>query len=289
MNWLTPELISRLEALSLHVGWVRAGRRSGGRYAVNRRGASVEFSDHMPYMMGDDIRSIDWNLYARLERLYVRKYREEVALSVEIMLDATPSMMLPTAEKWQRAKALAFCLGYIALKEEHHVRVHAVGEGKVQSTRWFSKLHDYRQLSQQIETIQPMQDVDAEAWMRTSVLQQKMHGGQAIWLTDGMIRPAEFFKALHRLVMQHVEPKVIQVITQAELEPKESGVWVDSESGKAQTLGQDTQALTRLVREHNELLSRYCKRNAIAFTQHRVEDDLEDFLIQTLTSQGFLS
>lgn len=290
--WMKPELISRLDALTLHVGWVKAGRRGGGRFPVNRRGSSIEFADYLPYVSGDDIRAIDWNLYARLERLYVRKYREEIALSVEILIDATPSMLEPAPVKLERAKALAFCMGYIALKEDHHVRVHAVGAGRAQSSPWFTKLHDYKQLLASIESVQPQGDVDVEAWMRTAVLRLRMHGGQALWITDGMIRPAAFFKTAHRLLMQHVEPKVLQVLTREEMDPDSAyadAIWVDSETGEERQLGHGGQVLARAMREHNELLARFCKRNAIAFAQYRTTDSLEGFLVDTLTAQGFLS
>ena len=97
-TWLTPAFIHRLETLQLSVRWVRAGHTVGGRFPINRRGSSVEFADYAPYCAGDDIRAIDWNLYARLDRLFVKTYKEEIALSVEIIIDATASMGLPTAE-----------------------------------------------------------------------------------------------------------------------------------------------------------------------------------------------
>ena len=119
--WLTPKFISRLEALELSVRWVRAGNRLGGRFAINRRGSSIEFADYAAYSAGDDIRAIDWNLYARLDRLYIKTYKEEIQLAVEMIIDATASMGLPTPEKFERAKRLAICFGYIALAGGHQL------------------------------------------------------------------------------------------------------------------------------------------------------------------------
>src|SRR3989338_327661 len=116
-TWLTPQFISRLEALQLSVRWVRAGNRLGGRFAINRRGSSVEFADYAAYSPGDDIRAIDWNLYARLDRLYIKTYKEEITLSVEVLVDATASMGLPSPDKFTRAKQLAVSLAYIALAD----------------------------------------------------------------------------------------------------------------------------------------------------------------------------
>ncbi|MBI4342450.1 MAG: DUF58 domain-containing protein, partial [Candidatus Omnitrophica bacterium] len=74
-TWLTPSFINRLETLELSVKWVRAGHKLGGRFPINRRGSSVEFADYTSYSPGDDIRAIDWNLYARLDRLFVKTYK----------------------------------------------------------------------------------------------------------------------------------------------------------------------------------------------------------------------
>ena len=82
----------------------------GGRFTINRRGSSVEFADYAHYTPGDDIRTIDWNLYARLERLFVKVFKEEIELSGEIVIDATASMGLPTEEKFSRATRLGLCL-----------------------------------------------------------------------------------------------------------------------------------------------------------------------------------
>ena len=130
-GWLTPRLLARLDALSLTVRAVRAGAHLGGRYVVNRRGSSVEFAEHAPYYAGDDIRAIDWNLYARLNKLFIKTYREEIELSVEMIIDATRSMALPSSAKFARACQVAICLGYVALGGRHRVRASWLQPGPV--------------------------------------------------------------------------------------------------------------------------------------------------------------
>ena len=122
-EWLTPQFIGRLEARELAVKWVRAGHKLGGHFTVNRRGSSIEFADYSAYSPGDDIRAIDWNLYARLDKLFVKTYKEEVALTVELIVDATASMALPTPDKFERAGRLAISIGYIGLADHHHMRL----------------------------------------------------------------------------------------------------------------------------------------------------------------------
>jgi len=291
VTWLTPEFIRRLEALQLSVRWVRAGNRLGGRFVINRRGSSVEFADYLPYTPGDDIRAIDWNLYARLDRLFVKTYREEIALSVELIVDATASMGLPTPQKFERAKQLAVSLGYIALAGRHHVRLSWVRSGRLTASPWFAHRSDVFQLANQTDRVPVGGQAALSEWMRRAALALPLRGGQAILITDGLIAPAEFFRALHVLMMRNLEIKVIQVLSRDELHPAQmlrGGRLIDVETGRTHQLAYSPQELDRAVAQHNEALVRFCKRHGIPFAQHRLEDPLESFMTKTLPSRGFL-
>ena len=290
-TWLTPQFIGRLEALQLSIKWVRAGNKTGGRYAVNRRGSSVEFADYLPYSPGDDIRAIDWNLYARLDKLFVKTYREEIELSVEIMVDATRSMALPRAEKFERAVQLAICLGYVGLAGRHHVRVDWIREGPVGASPWFHRRNDLLRLIEWSDHARIDGQTGYAEWMSRAVTALRIHGGQAILITDGMVRPADFFRSLHILTMRNLEIKVIQVLTPEELHPRtlpQAGTLIDAETGATHQLAYTPAELERAMMEHNEALSRFCKRRGIAFVQHRLDEPLERFVMKTLPSRGFL-
>lgn len=290
-SWLTPALISRLEALQLSVKWVRAGNRMGGRFPINRRGSSVEFADYAPYYAGDDIRAIDWNLYARLERLFVKTYKEEVALSVELIVDATASMGLPTMDKFDRATQLAVSLGYIGLTEHHHMRLSWVRPGPLTSTPWFHQRSDLFRMADLAASAQLGGQVTLADWVCRAAVALRIHGGQAILMTDGMVQPADFFRAVHLLMVKNLEVKVIQVLTPQELHPAKllrGGQLVDSETGATHQLAYSPAELDRAVAEHNELLARFCKRHGIPFAQHRLDESLETFITQRLPVHGFL-
>lgn len=290
-SWLTPTFISRLEALQLSVKWVRAGNKLGGRFPINRRGSSVEFADYAAYCAGDDIRAIDWNLYARLDRLFVKTYKEEIELSVELLVDATGSMGLPTPEKFERATRLAVSLGYVGLTGRHHVRLSWIAPGRLATSPWFHQRHDLFRLIAQAKAGRVGGPVDVPEWMRRAAATLRWHGGQAIVITDGMIRPADFFKALHVLMVRNLEIKVIQVLTPQELHPARlvrGGQLIDVETGMTHQLAYGPAELDRAVAEHNEALVRFCKRHGIPFARHRLDEPLESFIIKTLPLHGFL-
>ena len=290
-TWLTPAFINRLEALQLCVKWVRAGHKLGGRFPVNRRGSSVEFADYFPYCAGDDIRAIDWNLYARLDRLFVKTYREEVALSVELIVDATASMALPGPEKFERANRLAVSLGYVGLTEGHHVRLSWVRPDRIAASPWFHQRSDLFRMVQQAAEARVGGSISLADWMRRSAIALRFHGGQAILITDGMVRPADFFRALHVLMVRNLEVKVIQTLTPQELHPASlvrGGILIDVETGATHQLAYHPTELEAAVVEHNELLARFCKRHGIPFAQYRLDQPLEPFMTKTLPARGFL-
>jgi uncharacterized protein (DUF58 family) len=289
--WLTPTFVNRLEALQLSVKWVRAGNRLGGRFPINRRGSSVEFADYTAYCLGDDIRAIDWNLYARLDRLFVKTYKEEIALSVELMVDATASMGLPTMEKFERANQLAVSLGHVGLTGHHHVRLSWIKPDRLAMSPWFHQRGDLFRMADLAASATVMGGISLADWMWRAAIALRLHGGQAILITDGMVEPADFFRALHVLMVRNLEIKVIQVLTPQELHPAKlvrGGMLVDVETGATHQLAYSPTELDRAVAEHNELLVRFCKRHGISFAQHRLDESLESFITKRLPLHGFL-
>ena len=87
---LDPDFLHKLERLSLVAKKVFAGQLKGERRSA-RRGASVEFADYRNYVIGDDLRFIDWNIYARLDKLFLKLFLEEEDLSLYVLVDVSKS------------------------------------------------------------------------------------------------------------------------------------------------------------------------------------------------------
>src|SRR6266545_1806125 len=114
MSLLTPELLLRLEQFQL-LAARRAKSSARGERRSKARGQSVEFADYRNYSHGDDFRYLDWNLYGRLEKLFVKLYEEERELPVRIFLDASESMTFGEPRKFDFARQVAAAIGYVAL------------------------------------------------------------------------------------------------------------------------------------------------------------------------------
>ena len=292
MIGLSPEFIARLDRLRLAVRWVRAGHGLGGRFPLHRRGSSIEFDDYASYTPGDDIRAIDWPLYARLDRLFVKTYKEEITLSVELVLDATASMALPTPRKFERAAHLALSLGAIALAGGHRVRMTWIAPGEIVGSAWIRHRRDFfREAGILLEPLRARGTVSWRDWMRRAAITRRWRGGQVIFLTDGMVRLPELFGGLQELLARHLEIKLLQILSPEELMPSRlirSGMLVDAETGRTHQLADQPEVLTRAMAEHNEAIARFCTRHGIRFAQHGLDESLDACLTKTLTAHGFL-
>jgi uncharacterized protein (DUF58 family) len=118
--------LRQLERLKVLMRAPVRGGLKGGRRSI-KRGQSVEFADFRDYSIGDDLRQLDWNVLARLEKLFIKLYVEEEDVTITFLLDASASMASGSPEKLLFAKRAAAALGYIGLASEDRVAVSALG------------------------------------------------------------------------------------------------------------------------------------------------------------------
>ncbi len=118
-RYLNPEIVARLRGLELRARSVTAGSVSGMHRSAYH-GFSVEFAEHRQYVPGDDIRYMDWRIFGRADRLYIKQYEEETNLHCNVLVDASRSMAYPTggASKYDYAAALAASLAYVLIGQQ---------------------------------------------------------------------------------------------------------------------------------------------------------------------------
>ena len=129
---LDPSFLARLEQLELVSRKIFLGRMKGERRS-KRKGQSVEFADYRNYVIGDDLRFLDWNLYGRLDKLFLRLFMEEEDLHFYVLLDNSLSMNFGTPTKLYYAKQIAAALGFIGLVNLDRVVIEAFNERLTQS------------------------------------------------------------------------------------------------------------------------------------------------------------
>src|SRR5262252_5120405 len=124
---LDPQFLARLEQLELVSRKIFMGRMKGERRS-RRKGQSVEFADYRNYVVGDDLRFLDWNLYARLARLFLRLFMEEEDLHFYVLIDNSLSMDFGTPSKLHYATQVAAALGFIGLVNMDRVALEVFNE-----------------------------------------------------------------------------------------------------------------------------------------------------------------
>jgi uncharacterized protein (DUF58 family) len=217
---LSPELLAQLERLELVSRKVFRGRMKGERRS-SRKGQSVEFADFRSYVHGDDLRFIDWNTYARLDRLFLKLYLEEEDLHFYAMIDASTSMTFGEPSKLQYAKQLAAALGFVGLVRSDRVKIETLGQpagspGPV----WRGRRSLWRMLNH-LEEIESGEQVTLAQGVKNFCLRNSGKG--ILVLISDLLDKHGFQDALRYLVAQQMDTYVIHVLSPEELEPDVKG------------------------------------------------------------------
>src|SRR5436853_7920952 len=146
---LTSEFMARHDQLDVRSRKLLAGKMKGERRS-KRRGQSVEFADYRNYVIGDDLRFIDWNIYARLDKLFLKLFLEEEDLSLYVLLDVSKSCDYGEPNKAIYLKRVAAALGYIGLVNYNRVTIAAMADGIVADT---GALRGRRRVAQMIDFV----------------------------------------------------------------------------------------------------------------------------------------
>ena len=223
--------LRQLERLGVLMKQPARGGLKGGRRSV-KRGQSVEFADYRDYALGDDLRQLDWHVYARLERLFVKLFVEEEDVTITFLLDASPSMAFGQPQKLLFAKRAIAALGYIALAGEDRVVLTAL-TGR--TARRQSGLRGSGRVFRLLANLSAVQPVEGP----TDLLASARHAGAqlsgrgvVVLLSDLLDPSAE--RVVRELAATGSELIVLHVLTPDELDPQLEGdlKLVDSESGE---------------------------------------------------------
>lgn len=200
-----------------------------GMHRSPYHGFSVQFSEHRPYTPGDDLRFLDWKVYARRERLYVKRFEEETNLRAYLLLDASGSMAF--GSKWEVARTLAAALAYLLYLQRDAVGLWTFPERGALPPRT-GRLHLQR-LFGLLEGLVPSGPPDMDAFRNT--LQTMRGRSLVVWITDGLMSLEGFLESLRLTRTARRDVLVFQVLDRDEFRfPFRGGLrFVDLETGDA--------------------------------------------------------
>ena len=223
---LSPELLAQLERLELVTRKVFRGRMKGERRS-KRKGQSVEFADFRNYVPGDDLRQLDWNLYARLDKLIIKLFLEEEDLHFYTLIDSSLSMTFGEPSKLEYAKQLAAALGFVGLIRTDRVRIETISQTAGERGPVLRGRSSVWRMLEHVESIQPDQ---GQAGKGPTPLAEGVKnfclrnpGRGIVVLISDLMDKAGYQQALRYFVSHQVDCFVIQVLSQEELEPDLQG------------------------------------------------------------------
>jgi uncharacterized protein (DUF58 family) len=288
-NLLSPELLARLERLELVSRKVFRGRMKGERRS-RRKGQSVEFADFRSYVPGDDLRFVDWNLYARLDKLFLKLFLEEEDLHVFFLIDSSPSMDFGEPTKFFFAQQLAAALGFVGMCRGDRVKIEFLGTENKSSPVLRGRSQLWRLLDF-VQSVEPRQGFSLTEAVKRFCLRNTGRG-IVVLLTDLMDKRG-YEPALRLLVGQQMDIFVLHLLSPAEMEPDLKGdlKLVDCEDGDEAEIS----VSAALLKRYKETLTafvdqarRFCSQRGIAYMLARSDQSADVLVSQYLRQRGLV-
>jgi uncharacterized protein (DUF58 family) len=228
---LDPEFLRKLDRLTIAARKVQLGLAKGERKS-RRKGISVEFADYRDYVQGDDLRHVDWNIYGRLESLYLKLFQEHEDLTVHLLVDASRSMSFGTPSKIEFACKLAAAIGYVGLAGYDRVSAEAFSnQGSVRLIPIRGKGNAAKLLGF-FSQVTADGLTELEACTKNYVIRNRARG-VAVFFSDFLDRDG-FEGCLKRLQQSGSDCHVLHVLSRDEIDPPIVGdlKLLDSESNE---------------------------------------------------------
>lgn len=291
--------LRKLEQLTLMAHKVRAGVMKGERRSI-KRGTSIEFADYRDYTRGDDLRQLDWNVYARLEKPFIKLLEEEEDLTVHVLIDSSVSMDWPNdstpiseatdTHKFRYAQRVGAALAHIGLAAGDRVTVGLLSGDRV-SGRWGPS----RTRGQTLRLLSWIETLKAGGTtnLNTALSDYGLRGGRAglaLIITD-MLSPSGYTDGLSALQGRGYEVAIIHLLAPDEISPPLAGDLrlIDSETGTPQDVtidGTMRDLYARRVREWRDEIATTCQNREVHYVAVDTSTPWESIILFALRRAG---
>ncbi len=290
---LTGELLQKLDHLDVLSKKIFAGKLHGERRS-KKKGQSVLFADYRPYAIGDDLRFIDWNLYARLDRLFLRLFVQEEDLSVSILLDTTASMDWGEPKKLMYAKRVAAALGYVGLVNYNRVHLYSFAQTIVDQITNLRGRRRVRQMLDFLRSQAPRQSGHFVEVCRRFALTQPNKG--VVIIISDFLDKGDIAKAWRYLSGHIHDVYALQILAPQELNPENGPV-----SGDVRLFDCEDAEVTEvsigpmLIRRYKKHVKAFCDRvrqqclkRGIAHTVADTSVSVDALVLRQIRGKGLL-
>jgi len=250
---LSPEFMTKLDRLEILSRKIFAGRMKGERRS-KRKGESVEFADYRNYVVGDDLRFLDWCIYARLDQLLVKLFMEEEDLNVTVLFDCSKSMDWGEPNKAMYVKRVTAALAYIGLVNYDRVSLYAYSKTLAHEMR---AVRGRRMVSR---VVQFLRDVPAEGGSHFAAVAKRFatrHQGKGVCIViSDFMDKGGYAEGFRYLLGRDLDLYAIQVLSPEEIDPTLAGdlklLDVEDEDAAEVTVS------ALLLKKYKSMLTSYC-------------------------------
>lgn len=287
---LSKEFIQRLGGLDLLSRKILQGKMKGERRS-RRRGQSVEFDDYRSYVAGDDLRFLDWNIYGRLERLFIKLFLEDEDLHLAILIDCSGSMDYGRPNKFRYAQRVAAALGYIGLSNYSRVSVGAFHSGLAATFAPARGRKSAHKLFRFINDLQPGGETDLNRAVKLFALHNR-NKGVVVLISDFLDRGG-YDTAINSLLARKNDLFCLHLLSEQEVDPPLTGdlKLVDMELGEEEeiTISQPLlQSYRRVLGAFTARLKETCVRKGVAYLSSSTSLPFEKLVLGYLRERGLL-
>ena len=288
MSLLDTKFLKQIARLQIRSENVFRGKFKGERRSLNR-GASVEFADYRTYELGDDLRHVDWNVYARLDRLFLKLFDADEDLPIFILIDNSTSMDFGRPTKLECAKRIAAALSYIGLISFDRVSVYTFSDQLTSIVPSMYGKAQFPKLSQAIEGIAKGGETHLTACLQRFLTETKGPGVGIIISDFWDMNGSE--TGIKQLVSRNFDLTLIHLLSAEELQPRLSGELqlADAETGQSKEITVNEGALVGYTQRLNafcENLKHYCLNRGVTYIRMNHQIPIEQFVLQDLRRNG---
>ena len=279
---LPPEAISRISRLEIQARQVVEGFLSG-QHRSPYFGQSIEFVQHREYVPGDDIRRVDWKVWSKTDKYYIKQYEEETNLRTSILVDASESMQFGSGDttKFDYASTVAAALTYLLLRQQDAVSLSIFDEEIRTRTPSRSQQTHLGAILSVLAVQNPSQKTDMSQILR-AVADEKSQRGMVVVISDLFVPPDDLFKGLRMLRKRGHDVLLFHILDDQELDFDFSGTTRFEGLEESGSLTCDPKSLREgyqsALQEFLEELRTRCARNVIDYQTIRTSEPIDAVL-----------
>ena len=293
---ISDEFIGQLESIVLNMKAPMKGY-FGGNHRTNTYGSTVEFADFREYVLGDDIRRIDWNLYSRFEKHFVKLFVDERQMHIQIFVDCSASMGFEASKKREAALKIAAALGYLSVHNMDKISYKMIHKDGAEDVNGIINGKDayYRSLDT-LENSTFGGEVDIEKAI-TGNINPGFNDGLTVIISD-FLTESNWKAAVDFLLYRHREVMLVQVLSPEEISPSYNGrmVLLDAESLdktdeknlKLKISRSEFEAYKEALSDYLKEVRSFCISRNVSYVLANTEKDVEKRLLEQLFETGVI-